>query len=128
VIGLSCLALWFLFIRLHGAARAGTVLVNLSIALTTTVLLLIGAEFALRCAFRDVSTTGDILSYFSTKWGRSVRYNSWGFRERDFDPKNRAGPTASFFQDTLAVAANIFGFRCARRTAVRSSGVAAIPK
>ena len=36
--------------------------------------------------YRDVTTTGDNLSYFSKHWLKTVRYNRWGFRERDFDP------------------------------------------
>jgi len=91
VIGLSYLALWFLLSRLLGAACGATALVNLSIALTATVLLLIGSEFALRFAFRDVSSVGDNLSYFQKRWGTAVRYNTWGFRERDFDPKKPVG-------------------------------------
>jgi len=87
VTGLSYLVLWFLFTRLLGAARADAAFVNLSIALTATVVLLIGAEFSLRYAFRDVTTTGDNLSYFSTQWNTPIRYNRWGFRERDFDAK-----------------------------------------
>jgi len=91
VIGLSYLALWFLFTRLLGTARAGAALVNLSIMLSATILLLIGAEFSLRFAYRDVSTTADNLSYFSAKWKKGVHYNNWRFRERDFDPKKPSG-------------------------------------
>lgn len=91
VIGLHYMVLWFLFTRFLGASRAGTVLVNLSIAMTTTFLLLIGAEFALRFAFRDVTTSPDNVSYFSTKWLKTVHYNRLGFRERDFDPKKPHG-------------------------------------
>jgi lysophospholipase L1-like esterase len=91
IIGLHYIVLWFLFTRFLGASRAGTVLVNLSIAMTATVLVLIAAEFVLRFAFHDVSSTGDNLSYFSTKWQQTVHYNRWGFRERDFDPKKPSG-------------------------------------
>jgi hypothetical protein len=91
IVGLHYLALWFLLTRFFGAARAGTVLVNLSIALTTTLGLLIGAEFALRFAFRDVTTSSDYLSYFSRKWVKTVHFNRLGFRERDFEPKKPPG-------------------------------------
>jgi len=91
VFGLSYLALWLVLNRLLSAARAGTVFVNLSVALIATIVLLVGAECTLRYAFRDVATTGDNLSYFSTQWNKSVRHNRWGFRERDFDLKKPSG-------------------------------------
>jgi hypothetical protein len=91
VIGLSYLALWFLLTRLLGSARTSTALVNISIMLSATVVLLIAAEFSLRFAYRDVSTTAENLSYFSEKWKQDIRYNSWRFRERDFDPKRPGG-------------------------------------
>ncbi len=91
IIGLHYIALRVLFTHFLGVRRADSAMANLMIAATTTLMILICAEFALRFAFRDVTTTGDNLSYFSSKWEKTVHYNHWGFRERDFDPIKSSG-------------------------------------
>ena len=46
----------------------------------------IGAEFAVRWVFRDLTTTSPIESYFGLRWKkRYLERNRWGFREREFD-------------------------------------------
>jgi hypothetical protein len=68
-------------------------------ALTTALLLLgssaaalVGAEFAVRFAFRDVTTTSPIDSYFGLRWkAQHLRRNRWGYREREFDLEKTEG-------------------------------------
>jgi len=86
IIGLHYLVFWLLFSRVLGTQRTESILVNTLLTMTVTLIIVIGAEFALRYIFRDVTTTSDNLSYFSSKWNKSIHYNRWGFRERDFDP------------------------------------------
>ena len=86
VLALHYVALWFLISRRFGAQRAQTAVVNISLLIATVAAFSIGAELFLRFMFRDVTTTADNLSYFSKHWLKTVRYNRWGFRERDFDP------------------------------------------
>jgi lysophospholipase L1-like esterase len=64
---------------------AKSLFINLTILFITTVVLLVIVEFGLRFIFRDVTTTVDNESYFAKRWHKTVRYNTWGFRERDFD-------------------------------------------
>jgi len=42
-------------------------------------------EFALRFIFRDVTTTVDTRSFFGQRWRKTIRQNTQGFRERNFD-------------------------------------------
>ncbi|OHB82708.1 MAG: hypothetical protein A3J73_03130 [Planctomycetes bacterium RIFCSPHIGHO2_02_FULL_38_41] len=84
-IGLNYFFLWFLVKRYFSARHADNLLINLSIFLTASIFLLVAAEFALRFVFRDITTTGDNASYFMKKWNKTVRYNTFGFREKDFD-------------------------------------------
>ena len=86
IIGLHYIALWALFTRFLGTQRGDAALVNILLVMCVTLFIVISAEFTLRFAFRDVTTTADNLSYFSSKWRKSVHLNRWGFRERDFDP------------------------------------------
>lgn len=64
---------------------AYSLFINLTILFITTIVLLVIIEFGLRFIFRDVTTTVDNESYFAKRWHKTVRYNTWGFRERDFD-------------------------------------------
>lgn len=91
IAGLSGLALWLVLSRLFGAARADSALVNICMVMAASIFTLIAAELSLRIAFRDVTTTGDNLSYFSMHWGKNVHYNSWGFREREFELEKPRG-------------------------------------
>ena len=86
LIGLHFIVLRLLFTRFLGSTRATSILVNISLVATASLIVLISAEFSLRFVFRDVTTTGDNLSYFSAQWIKTVHYNRWGFRERDFEP------------------------------------------
>lgn len=71
--------------RILGVERADRLFLNLTISLISITLLLIIAEFAVRFAFRDVTTTAANVSYFARRWKvEKVRTNSWGFREREF--------------------------------------------
>jgi lysophospholipase L1-like esterase len=47
-------------------------------------LCLILGEFVARFAFRHITTTSDNSSYFAHQWKKTLRENSWGFREREF--------------------------------------------
>jgi lysophospholipase L1-like esterase len=71
--------------RILGVERADRLFLNLTISLISLTLLLIITEFAVRFAFRDVTTTADNISYFARRWeAEKVRINNWGFREREF--------------------------------------------
>jgi hypothetical protein len=53
---------------------------------------LVGAEFAVRFVFRDVTTTSPIDSYFGLRWkAQHLRRNRWGYREREFDLEKPEG-------------------------------------
>lgn len=86
LLALHYIALWFLVSRRSGVQRAQVAIVNISLLIVTVAVLAVGAEVFLRFMYRDVTTTNDNLSYFSKHWLKTVRYNRWGFRERDFDP------------------------------------------
>lgn len=50
--------------------------------------MLVATEFATRWLYRDVTTTADDRGYFAVRWARqAVRFNSHGFRDREFGPK-----------------------------------------
>ena len=73
-----------LTIRVLGEARAKRTLAKWAIlGLTVAGLLLVG-EYAARYMFSDVTSTGDNTGYFARQWKKTVRENSWGFREREF--------------------------------------------
>jgi hypothetical protein len=86
LLALHYMALWFLVSRRSGALRARIAVVNVSLLIVTVAVLSVGAEVFLRFMYRDVTTTADNLSYFSKQWLKTVRYNRWGFRERELDP------------------------------------------
>jgi hypothetical protein len=67
-----------------GGLGSRRLFVNLGFLIIVLSVLTIGAEFVVRWAFRDVTTTTDNWSYFARRWHRTVRTNSYGFRERDF--------------------------------------------
>jgi hypothetical protein len=54
---------------------------------------LLSAEYVTRVLFRDVTTSSDNGGYFSRRWYQSgeVRNNTFGFRERQFDPAKAPG-------------------------------------
>jgi len=86
LLALHYMALWFLVSRRFGVQRARVAVVNVSLSIVTVAVLSVGAEVFLRFMYRDVTTTADNLSYFSKQWLKTVRYNHWGFREKEFDP------------------------------------------
>jgi len=86
LLALHYAALWFLVSQRFGVQRAQVAIVNVSLLIVTLAVVSVGAEVFLRFMYRDVTTTGDDLSYFTKHWQKTVRYNRWGFRERDFDP------------------------------------------
>jgi lysophospholipase L1-like esterase len=63
--------------------RARTILVNTALGLASLAVSLLAAEYALRHAFRDVSSAADTRTYFHRQ---VVERNSLGFREREFRP------------------------------------------
>ena len=58
---------------------ANVLLVAISVAVT-----LLLAEFIVRWAFRDVTTTADYGSHFAVEWRRGLQLNGAGFREREW--------------------------------------------
>jgi lysophospholipase L1-like esterase len=70
-----------------GSRRADRVLTNLTISLVAIVVFIVAAEYGVRFFFRDITTTSENPSYFNSRYQRSdaVSWNSWGFRERNFD-------------------------------------------
>ena len=67
-----------------GGLFTSRLFLNLGFLIIVLSLLTIGAEFVVRWAFRDVTSTSDNSSYFARRWQRTLRKNSYGFRERDF--------------------------------------------
>jgi hypothetical protein len=54
---------------------------------------MVSAEYLTRALFRDVTTSSDNGGYFSRRWYQSgaVQTNTFGFRERQFDPAKAPG-------------------------------------
>lgn len=77
--------------RAIGARRTDALLLNLGLAAAISIVGLVLSEYALRHAFRDVTTTADLRSYFVVKWRRTVRLNQQGFREREIQGEKGAG-------------------------------------
>ena len=60
--------------------------------LVSSAAALVGAEFAVRFVFRDLTTTSPIDSYFGLRWkALHLRRNRWGYREREFDLEKTEG-------------------------------------
>ncbi|HEB87124.1 MAG TPA: SGNH/GDSL hydrolase family protein, partial [Gammaproteobacteria bacterium] len=91
VIGVAFLVLGFTVQFVRGSKRAVQILSSAAGLICVTVLALVVAEFGVRFAYRDVTTTADNESYFSDRWHENVRYNSLGFREREFDTDKSPG-------------------------------------
>ncbi len=83
LMGFAGLGLVLLAGTLLGARRADKLLANLLLLAFTTLLGLTACELALRFAFRDVTTTVDFQSYFTTRWRKGVHLNALGFRDDD---------------------------------------------
>jgi len=72
---------------LLGAPRADALFQRLLMAGGVFALLLLPAEWATRLALSDVTTTGNLGSWFSQRWMAEVPLNRAGFRERELTPK-----------------------------------------
>ena len=83
-IGVFGLLAAFIVLKFSNDKYANGLLVNLTVILTTCTMLLIAGEYGFRYYYKEVTTTGDNRSYFSRKWKKTVRYNRFNFRERDF--------------------------------------------
>lgn len=67
-------------------------LVNILVLLVTLALLVPFSEFAVRMVFSDVTTTGGDLSWFERRWNEgNVRFNRWGYRDREVEQRKRPG-------------------------------------
>jgi len=73
-------------IRLFSFARFGKVFAVVAVV----CLCLLIAEYAARFFLRDVTTTSHD-SYLTRRWERTVRKNSWGFREREVNTNKAQG-------------------------------------
>lgn len=70
--------------RSLGEKRTDVLLVNFFVLISTLIILSVSCEAGVRFIFRDITTTADNTSYFAMRWNNSrVRYNIWGFRERE---------------------------------------------
>jgi hypothetical protein len=86
-VGLGAASL-VLALRDRGTQLQWTAWRNRAILLSSTLAILaVGAEFATRFIFRDVTTSSDNGGYFSRRWYRAgeVHTNAMGFRGRPFD-------------------------------------------
>lgn len=83
-IGVFGLLAAFVLLKFSDDKYANGLLINLTVLLTTCAMLLIAAEYGFRYYYKDVTTTGDNRSYFAKKWMKTIRYNRFNFRERDF--------------------------------------------
>jgi hypothetical protein len=79
------LASAFILQRFLSAKSANGLLIGITVTCVICILLLISGEYFFRFIYKDVTSTGDGYSYFHKKWLKTVRYNSFRFRERDFD-------------------------------------------
>lgn len=81
-----------------------TLLKNLALLTVSVGLALVVAEWAAGMVFRDITTTTDNRSPFALKWKEAnVRRNSFGYREREFDPIKPAGTyRVAFIGDSYA--------------------------
>ena len=81
-------------------------LILISMLLGSTALAVVGAEFAVRGVFRNLTTTSPIESYFGLRWKeRHLQRNEWGFRERKFDLAHPEGRVRiAVVGDSFAVA------------------------
>lgn len=68
-------------------------LATLTISAVSIVIALGVAELTVRYVFSEITTTGNVASYFSQRWLYSIpdKPNSLGFREREIDPHKKAG-------------------------------------
>lgn len=70
------------------------IVLNVLLAAFSLVVVLLVAEFVTRFAFRDISTTPNMGSYFGARWQAAHQAkNSLGFRETEIDPRKTAGVT-----------------------------------
>lgn len=67
--------------RVIGSLRPRSIVLNGLVFVTALAFSLVAAEFALRAAFRAVTSAGDTRTYFHQP---EARVNSLGFREREF--------------------------------------------
>jgi hypothetical protein len=75
-----------------GRERTTEILRNLTISGVTLILLLPVAEYTMRFLYRDVMSTRDNSGYFSDRgYKRTVRLNSLGYREKEFEKKKADG-------------------------------------
>lgn len=79
--------------RFLGPRRADGLVANLVLAAVTVLIGLAAAELALRYAFREITTTADIRSWFATRWYAGITRNSLGFREREIEATKAPGTT-----------------------------------
>lgn len=71
--------------RRRGPERADRIALRLALLGVTLVLLALGTEAATRLVMRNVTTSSDVRSYFSRRWGLTHgQANRLGFREREF--------------------------------------------
>jgi hypothetical protein len=87
---ISITAIWVGVIEHKSRARVAiaTVVIVTSVSIAS-----VGAEFATRWIYRDITTTGDERGFFTKRWTRSGadRLNSLGFREHEFDSGKAPG-------------------------------------
>ncbi len=87
--GVSLLAA-FLVSIISSRESANSLLINLTVLIVTSTLLLVIGEYSLRYLYEDVTTTGDSQHYFEKKWQENIRVNRFGFRERNFEQEKPA--------------------------------------
>ena len=75
----------FILKRFLNAKSANELLIGITVTFVTCTLLLIFGEYFFRFIYKDVTTAADNPSYFSDKWRKTVRLNSFNFRERHFN-------------------------------------------
>jgi lysophospholipase L1-like esterase len=91
LVGLSGAVMSWTAGKLLGVRRTDALLVNMSLAAAASTFAVIGCEFILRYAFRDVTTTAEARTYYIVRWEKTVRTNSLGYREREVSRAKPAG-------------------------------------
>lgn len=73
---------------------------KISLSCATLFVLVLFGEYAVRYAFKDITTTGHY-SYFSRKWLKDIHLNSLGFRDREVESKKAGVYRIAVIGDSL---------------------------
>ncbi|MDH3284004.1 MAG: SGNH/GDSL hydrolase family protein, partial [Acidobacteriota bacterium] len=90
---LAAFTSYWALVWLQGEEHGRKTFLGLTVMALSTGLSLVAVEFAVRHAYRDVTTTGDNTSYFAQRWRHEHPpvLNALGFREREISERPPPG-------------------------------------